>query len=316
MHQEANEYTEINGIFDSRDALMNALEEVSVAHDHHPKSDGSFHSQITRRRFGRFIFGDLRIDPCTSSRGPGYQKSATEEYFCLTALPVGAVNFAQKNVEFTVGAGEVFAWNANLPSVFDHNIRCIGKTIMIPIGLAEQKIRDARDLIGLKTISGDPLSNILYSHLIGLHDNIESLPNDRVFDVVMSTLDLAVSCLPSSPFRSQQTPYQKELFRRAVDHIMSRLSDEDLTLTSAANEIGISARSLQKVFTSADTSFGEFLRNARLSAAAKALNYSPMGKASITEIAYRFGFYDLSHFSSLFKRKYGMSPSAFRAKSA
>ena len=314
MQQAAEDRIEISGAFESRQALMNALEGVGVAHDHRPMSDGPFRTDITRRRVGHFIFGDIRIDPCTSSRGPGHLKSASEEYICITAIPLGRTHFVQKSEEFTVECGEVFIWNANFPSQAEHNVRCIGKTIMIPIALAERKISSVSEIVGLKSSVGDPLSDLIYRHLMNFHNTLEMIPIEKINDLVMSTIDLSICCLPSSAYRNLPTSYQSELFKRSINYIKSHITDDRLSLVDVANTIGISTRSLQKIFANANTSFGGFVRNERLQQSAKAMVSPSMKKVSVTEIAYRFGFFDLSHFSRLFKYRFGVSPQYYRSQ--
>jgi len=56
----------------------------------------------------------------------------------------------------------------------------------------------------------------------------------------------------------------------------------------------------------------EMLRNFRLEKAAFMLKNIP--EISIKEIAYAVGIKELSHFSNLFKKKFGIAPSEMRKK--
>ena len=55
-------------------------------------------------------------------------------------------------------------------------------------------------------------------------------------------------------------------------------------------------------------STSEFIRNIRLEQAAKLIKE---GKINITQIAYSVGFNNQTHFSTVFKKHYGMTPSEY-----
>jgi AraC-like DNA-binding protein len=91
------------------------------------------------------------------------------------------------------------------------------------------------------------------------------------------------------------------------------LLDEKLRLpvAEAASRLGISERSLQRKLGEAQTSFHEELAEARIRAARRLLLESD---APLTAIAYDVGCASLQHFSALFRKRTGESPSAFRAR--
>lgn len=84
----------------------------------------------------------------------------------------------------------------------------------------------------------------------------------------------------------------------------------DTTLASAARAVGVAPRTLQVHLKSARTSFRAELTAARV-AAAQALLESTDTKLSA--IALEVGCASLQHFSTMFRRATGMTPSAFRA---
>jgi len=82
------------------------------------------------------------------------------------------------------------------------------------------------------------------------------------------------------------------------------------TLAELADAVGVHpvtlARSFRKAF---GCSVGEYLRRLRIERASDQL---VSGDARLAEIALAAGFADQSHFSNVFRRRTGMSPSAFR----
>jgi AraC-like DNA-binding protein len=94
--------------------------------------------------------------------------------------------------------------------------------------------------------------------------------------------------------------------------ISANLDDPDLTLAAVAARQHLSPRSLQRLFADKDTSFSEFVLDARLAYAHRLLT-NPRGDGHpISSIALEAGFGDLSYFNRAFRRRYGATPSEIR----
>ena len=99
---------------------------------------------------------------------------------------------------------------------------------------------------------------------------------------------------------------------RVCQSMETLLSDPDLSLEQVAAEDGISTRSLQKLFASANLSFSTYLRSRRLERCRLDLSSPICASLSISEICFRWGFNGSAHFSRAFKERYGVSPRAYR----
>ncbi len=72
----------------------------------------------------------------------------------------------------------------------------------------------------------------------------------------------------------------------------------------------MSVRALHALFEDADASVAGLVRRERLQRCLEDLR-RPNG-GSVTDIAFRWGFCDAAHFSRVFKREYGGTPSEVR----
>jgi AraC-like DNA-binding protein len=72
----------------------------------------------------------------------------------------------------------------------------------------------------------------------------------------------------------------------------------------------MSVRALHALFEDAEESVAGLVRGERLARCIEDLQ-QPNG-GSVTEIAFRWGFSDAAHFSRLFKRAFGVTPSEVR----
>ena len=70
---------------------------------------------------------------------------------------------------------------------------------------------------------------------------------------------------------------------------------------------------LEQYFTLCARMIGEYVRALRIERAARELVDTD---TPIAEIGLRFGFFDQSHFSRVFKRHTGLTPAAFRARAS
>ncbi len=106
--------------------------------------------------------------------------------------------------------------------------------------------------------------------------------------------------------------YDEELMERIMKVVNENLSDSDFNVEKMCDEVGVSRTQLHrklKEMTGVPTS--EFLRNIRLNEAARLIKE---GKINITQVSYMVGFANNSHFSTAFKKYFGMSPSEYAAK--
>ena len=99
------------------------------------------------------------------------------------------------------------------------------------------------------------------------------------------------------------------LMERIMKAVNKNLSNSDFNVDMLTQEVGISRAQLHrkmKELTGISTS--EFIRNIRLEQAARLLKEQ---KINVTQVAYTVGFSNLAHFSTIFRKHFGMSPSEY-----
>ena len=104
----------------------------------------------------------------------------------------------------------------------------------------------------------------------------------------------------------------EELMERIMKVVNENMSDSDFNVEKMCDEVGVSRTQLHrklKEMTGVPTS--EFLRNIRLNEAARLIREH---KINITQVSYMVGFANNSHFSTAFKKYFGMSPTEYAAK--
>jgi AraC-like DNA-binding protein/quercetin dioxygenase-like cupin family protein len=95
----------------------------------------------------------------------------------------------------------------------------------------------------------------------------------------------------------------------AVRHVDTHLS-RPITLNMVAAALGRPPEAIDRQFQEArGMSLSEYVRRTRIERATEDLVASHL---ALSKVASRWGFYDQSHFSKEFKKKYGMSPLRYR----
>jgi AraC family transcriptional regulator, positive regulator of tynA and feaB len=93
-------------------------------------------------------------------------------------------------------------------------------------------------------------------------------------------------------------------------YVRNHLQDPELGPASIARAYSISVRALHALFEDVDASVAGLVRTERLARCLEDLQ-RPNG-GSVTDIAFRWGFCDAAHFSRVFKRAFGATPSDVR----
>ena len=99
------------------------------------------------------------------------------------------------------------------------------------------------------------------------------------------------------------------LMERIMKAVNKNLSNSDFNVDMLTQEVGISRAQLhRKMKEMTGISTSEFIRNIRLEQAARLLKEQ---KINVTQVAYTVGFSNLAHFSTIFRKHFGVAPSEY-----
>lgn len=102
------------------------------------------------------------------------------------------------------------------------------------------------------------------------------------------------------------------LMDKIMQAVNQHLADSDLTIERITQEVGISRTQLhRKMKEITGLSATEFIRNQRIEQAARLIREQQI---NITQVAYSVGFNNQAHFSTVFKRYFGLTPTQYAEK--
>ncbi len=91
---------------------------------------------------------------------------------------------------------------------------------------------------------------------------------------------------------------------------------QDLSIATAARELGVTPRYLQRLFEADGKTFSSFLIEQSLKRAHRMLRAPEFAERPVSSIAYEVGFGDLSYFNRCFRKAYEATPSDVRSGEA
>ncbi|MBV9827963.1 MAG: helix-turn-helix domain-containing protein [Alphaproteobacteria bacterium] len=127
-------------------------------------------------------------------------------------------------------------------------------------------------------------------------------------------LDTVALAFLSNPDMRARSSLARGLVRQRVRAaVRAQLTDPGASVDSVAAAARISVRYANAVLADENTSVMRLFLSERVEHCRQALQHPAQLHRTISDIAYGWGFSDMTHFGRAFKRAYGMSPRAFRS---
>jgi AraC family transcriptional regulator, positive regulator of tynA and feaB len=192
---------------------------------------------------------------------------------------------------------------------------------MVAISVPRQEL-DARtgpsDLIVSRTITSEkPLSGLAFGFLTMLPERVDTIDEAAAPKVAEHTLDLVALAYSSEmergPTLSSPRSAALTILKSTIE---SRLRDPDLRPVTAAEGAGISVRYANALLAQEGTGIEAYIISRRLERCRRAFDDPAQARRTIGDIAFSWGFSDLSHFGRRFKAAYGCTPGDYRRKRA
>lgn len=117
-------------------------------------------------------------------------------------------------------------------------------------------------------------------------------------------------CAEVSPDHEHESVQQVQLLK-LKHYIAENLTDPELKVEQLCERFRYSRRYLYKLFALQNLSPADYIQRQRLDAC-KQLLANPHYQRPVSELAYQYGFRDATAFSHAFRRRYGLSPTAWR----
>lgn len=264
-----------------------------------------YSADIRYRRTGNVRLADVHCDAFNGHREAKPQDPPTVG----VQLQVnGYLTCNYRGNEFTLQPGDLFVWNSLEGGSFASEGQHRQLSILIPAPRVPKSIVSAHHVSHpLAAQPGTGVLSLAADHLRGLLREMVRLNDDAVNRAVTGLLDLVDAAI--APVSDADAGQRSELLADIQQYILDRLDDRQLTVSSIAAAHWISVRTLHMVFSESGTTVARWIRRQRLERSYRDLS-NATASTTVTEVAFRWGFSDTSHFSRAFKQEFGVSPTA------
>ena len=160
-----------------------------------------------------------------------------------------------------------------------------------------------------RRLADSPYADLARRHLVELATDTSL--SESAMTVLADNLCNLVALATAHELEPSRLPLELQI-EALLAFCRQHLHEPELTPQRAADHLGISLRTLHSRFRQIGQSFGRWLLENRLEACGVALRDRNHRTSNISEIAYRWGFNDLSHFNKAFRARFDMSPRQWR----
>lgn len=290
-------------------------ERVLVGHDSSPIRRERFVAELRAAELadvGLYSFdnGAMR---CARERRHIVNSDAGELFLCRQST--GRFALEQCGRRNVYGPGDMVLLDSSLPYSVRFTDGSNMLMVKVPRKLLEARFGSLRKFFGAKLEMSAGLNAYLSETLPILSRNAGDFGDaatEALRNQLVDLLTFALGALDDDdPDRRLSTPRSLAVMRlRAA--IENRLADPGLDSETAAGAAGMSVRYANSLLEAEGTSVAKLIRETRLAKCRAALSDPAQDNRTISEIAFGWGFNDLTHFGKVFGAAFGLTPRAFR----
>jgi AraC family transcriptional activator of tynA and feaB len=269
-----------------------------------PAAGETFSASTSRWQLGSLALVQTVHDRGDGRRGPAEIAAGDPDLVGLLYMRRGTIGLDFEGKPVVLRSGEVVMWDTARRGGFTTFGRVDNQTLVVPRERLAMAAPGYEAMFGRPFRSDHPAARLMGSFLCSLMPVVSSLDVAARDAVADAALDIARAVLATrhDPQPRQQTTARLMAARLYID---ANLSNPSLSPATIANANAISLRTLHRLFESTDDSVGGVIRKRRLSRCHADLLRGT--DESVTTIAYRWGFRNMSFFSRLFHERYGVS---------
>jgi AraC family transcriptional regulator, positive regulator of tynA and feaB len=266
----------------------------------------------------RHPIDDLMLVDCAASQFRGRRSAALigadgaashEHVLGFQFVWKGVERVREGSRELTLTPGHVVLWDGLAPTEVEIVEPFYKRTLMFPRARVLAVCPRLAECDALPPLDGSGPARLLVRYMNALALELAVLEPAATAAAATAALELLRAAVePGLPTgrAAERTALRAEIRR----YVRAHLPEPGLGPVSIARAFSISVRALHALFEDADASVAVLVRNERLARCLEDLR-QPNG-GSVTDIAFRWGFCDAAHFSRVFKREFGLTPSEVR----
>lgn len=272
-----------------------------------PDSAKPFYARVAQRPMASIGVGEVAAPALTYSRRNDNVRHSPSDEFLASLMLEGEAHLEQDGRRTIQRVGDIVLYDTAKP--FEYSFPSDYRLVLLKVPRKHllSRLPDAERLTAIALDGRTPMGTLAASLIrstAGLESDLEPVAAAKVS---ASTLDIFAAAVETE-LRGQRGLCSRhgDILQRAKDYMLANLSDSEVDVEQISNAIGVSSRTLNRIFAAHGTTASRYLWQQRLEASHASLSE---GRAQhVAEAAVACGFSDFSHFSRIFKRAYGVAP--------
>lgn len=279
-----------------------------------PHAGTTFRADVHITRFQDIVISTGRSSQVQYYTDNVHLQNAQDTIAILSVLS-GKVHGKQHGKDAIVGPGEGFAiLNSEQASVNAVEDGCY-RAIYVPRSVISLMVPDLERMLMQPAALNSAAFKLLVNYAGFLQETGTRLDPVLKHSIANHICDLVACALGGGGEENEETSargLRAARLRAIKEDILAHLTDHDLSAETVAQRQDVTSRYIRKLLDSEGTTFSDLVLRLRLMRAHRLLCDPRHMGTSVSTIAYRVGFGDLSYFNRTFRRQFGMTPSEAR----
>ena len=246
-------------------------------------------------------------------RSPALVRQLPKESLFACQILNGHAYFIQRDRCLLAQTGDIVVYDTRVPYLYGFLTPMRQLLIDIPITTLDDRLDAKLAALPLRIAPKPGASAMLCATLRASVERFVQHPVERdAARFAEHTRTLVAELLNAEMNGASTSRASLSYLLTAKQYIATHLGDPELGPQVVADAVGLSMRHLSRMFGAEGESIAQYIWSERLSHAYRELTDPRFRKASVSEIAFRWGFSSQAHFSRAIRERYGASPVSLR----
>jgi AraC-like DNA-binding protein len=278
--------------------------------------DGPFFGAVSTHQLACVKFVEVTTQPSLVTRSKQFIAQTSEEYVKALYQLVGESAFNQLDRTAHLGPGDWVFFDCMRPYTLAHLPTHDQNTVLVvqlPKNIFCARQPNIELLAGYTLSSKTGLGKVTYNFIQSTLREVAGIKPESAAPLAETLVDLLATNLSESLYLSKAAARSQAVTLLEVKSFIHRhLADPKLSACMIAQALNISKSYLYLLFQGENTTVNRYIWDLRLEKCRADLANPLHSHRTITEIAFAWGFNNSTHFSRLFRDRYGQAARAYR----
>lgn len=279
-----------------------------------PAADAPFQADITVRSAPGLSITSSSLSQVRLTRTPTLVADGNDDLVLFVMTSPGVVVQCGRETAYNAGEAVVMTAAEASTCIAHGPARC--RCLHIQPGVLTRLVPDLDDVLLRRIVPRTEALQYLLSYVGFLEEQQVPADAELARATALHLRDLFALALGASrdaAFVAEGRGLRAARLQAMRRYIADNLSDGRLTVRAVAARHGVTPRYVQRLFESEGTTFSKFVLDLRLARVQLMLADPRYAGWTVSAIALEAGFGDVSYFNRRFRRRFGASPTQFRA---